>query len=351
MRTKLSFLLCLLLLFNQAALAENGKTVFIFYYGWYANPFYDDEWLHWQEFNHNPPWDIASSFYPKLGSYSSADVAVLDQHMKWIESAGIDVLIYSWWGQDDLTDRNTRLVLDAASDHNLKLSFLIEPYLGRTTRSICEDIEYLHREFGNHPAIFRVSRPTEYGNNPRLRSMIFVYAPEYPDHELMMLADQIHDSEYDSILLLHSTDVSAVDRTHADGIFAYEAYQSLMHFYEGIAGAAVKKNVIFIPCVSPGFNINRTLGSRSQIFRPRRNGQTYDLWWEKVLISDTDFVSIISFNEWHEGTQIEPAIKAKLFPNSYLSYNDAFGKKGVPAEKSYLWRTRYWIHLFHQTNL
>lgn len=350
MRTKLSVLVCLLLWLAQAAAAENGKTVFIFYYGWYANPFYDDEWLHWQESSHTPPWDIASSFYPKLGSYSSTDGFVLNQHMKWIAEAGIDVVIYSWWGREDRTDTNARLVLDAAADHNLKVSFLIEPYLARTTRTMCEDVEYLHREFGNHPAIFRLSRPTRYGMNPRMRSMILVYAPEYPDHELMALSDQIHESEYDSLLLLHSTDVSSVDRTHADGIFAYEAYQPLMHFYEGIAGAALKKNVIFIPCVSPGFNINRTLGTRSQVFRPRRNGQTYDLWWEKALVSETDFVSIISFNEWHEGTQIEPAVKPKVFPRSYLSYDNAFGEKGIPAEKSYLSRTKYWIHLFHQVN-
>jgi hypothetical protein len=105
-----------------------------------------------------------------------------------------------------------------------------------------------------------------------------------------------------------------------------------------------------MPSVSPGFNKNRTIGSRSEIFRPRKNGLTYDRWWEKALVSGADLISIISFNEWHEGTQIEPAVKARLFQNTYLSYEGAFGKKGEAAEKSYLARTRFWIRLFHQLN-
>jgi hypothetical protein len=47
--------------------------------------------------NHTPPNDVASIFYPQLGPYSSRDPTVIDRHMKWISSAGIDVLAVSWY--------------------------------------------------------------------------------------------------------------------------------------------------------------------------------------------------------------------------------------------------------------
>jgi glycoprotein endo-alpha-1,2-mannosidase len=47
--------------------------------------------------NHTPPDDIASIFYPQLGPYSSRDPDIIDKHMKWISSAGIDVIAVSWY--------------------------------------------------------------------------------------------------------------------------------------------------------------------------------------------------------------------------------------------------------------
>lgn len=50
--------------------------------------------------NHTPPNDVASMFYPQLGPYSSRDPAIIDKHMKWISSAGIDVIAVSWYPVD-----------------------------------------------------------------------------------------------------------------------------------------------------------------------------------------------------------------------------------------------------------
>src|SRR6185295_9615643 len=98
------FVLCLLLL--PALLnAQGEKLAFIYYYGWYGNPDWDSGWQHWQEYDHRPPRDISSAFYPRLGPYSSGSPAILEQHIRWIAGANVNVIIYSWWGRDDLTDR------------------------------------------------------------------------------------------------------------------------------------------------------------------------------------------------------------------------------------------------------
>ncbi len=266
--------------------------------------------------------------------------------MLWIDRMGIQVLIYSWWGRDDDTNYNADSVFDAAAKYGLKVAFLIEPYLGRTPRRICDDTHYLENRFGKHSAFLQMRWPNK--PHPQLRSMFFIYDPDYADNSLRNIVTNLHDTDENPIVLLQSTDASLLDRTGADGIFAYEAYQPIERLYPGIANEVRKRGGIFIPSVSPGFNINRTFGERSQMQRLRRNGKNYDDWWEAVLASDSNYVAVLSFNEWHEGTQIEPAVRMAMPVKGYLNYEGAYGKKGEDAEKSYLRRTARWIQLFLQ---
>lgn len=343
------FLLILLLLPSLAA-ADDAKLAFIYYYGWYGNPAFEGQWLHWNEYDHQPPMDLSSAYYPKLGAYSSQDPVILEQHIRWIAGANVNVLIYSWWGKGDPTDTGAKQVLDLAADYALKVAFLIEPYPDRTIQSICDDIEYLNDKFGRHPAFLKLSRKTE-GNSSARRAVFFVYQPDmYTERQMEKLATGVHATSGNPILLLQSTDISLAQATGADGLFAYEAYQNLQHFYQGLVETAKKAGVMFVPCVSPGFNINRTMHKTSHTYRPRSLGRTYDEWWERVIAADADFVAIISFNEWHEGTQIEPAVPLRLIHENYLSYQGAYGKQGTAAEQSFLRRTARWIELFQKLN-
>lgn len=77
--------------------------VHIFYYLWYGSPGVDNKYIHWDHVlvphwdpkiaashaqgRHTPPEDIASSFYPELGPYSSRDPKVLESHMAQIEAS------------------------------------------------------------------------------------------------------------------------------------------------------------------------------------------------------------------------------------------------------------------------
>jgi hypothetical protein len=72
--------------------------------------------------------------------------------------------------------------------------------------------------------------------------------------------------------------------------------------------------------------------------------------WRMAIASGADRVTITSFNEWHEGTQIEPAVPRHLARYRYLSYEGAWGLHGAAAEYAYLTRTRYWSDLFRKTS-
>jgi hypothetical protein len=69
--------------------------------------------------------------------------------------------------------------------------------------------------------------------------------------------------------------------------------------------------------------------------------------WRAAIIARPDLITITSFNEWHEGTQIEPAAPpARRAGYLYLGYEGAWGLHGVAAETSYLDRTAYWSKIF-----
>jgi hypothetical protein len=64
--------------------------------------------------------------------------------------------------------------------------------------------------------------------------------------------------------------------------------------------------------------------------------------WNAALHAGADMVTITSYNEWGEGTQIEPAGHG----GRYESYDGAYGLHGTAARRAYLMRTAYWTSRF-----
>ena len=73
--------------------------------------------------------------------------------------------------------------------------------------------------------------------------------------------------------------------------------------------------------------------------RDREEGRYYDRMFETALASSPRWIGITSFNEWHEGTQIEPAIPKSIPGFNYVDYSP-FGPE------HYLDRTRFWVNCF-----
>jgi glycoprotein endo-alpha-1,2-mannosidase len=323
-----------------------SSTVFMYYYSWYSAPPRSSTYGHWDGGGgFKAPNDIDSNFYPALGAYDSFNTQVINQHMKWIKSAGADALILSWWGQADPTDTNTKAVMDAAAANGLKVSFMIEPYNGRTNASIISDVKYIYSNYGNHPAFLRVSRPTisnSYNADPR--GIFFLYTPPI-DSTMPAAIDPIRGTSNDAILLgrmddswLYSDTIvsKVIAATHLDGLFNYSVTQPDSTPFPR------SNDYILTYATEPGFDNSRAQPSSPTIIS-RQNGAFYDNLWTEMVREKPEAVSVISFNEWHEGTQIEPTTPHTYNGFTYSNFEGAYGLTGTDASTAYMNRTASWV--------
>lgn len=84
--------------------------------------------------------------------------------------------------------------------------------------------------------------------------------------------------------------------------------------------------------------------------KERGDGRYYDFMWKEAIAVKPRLVSITSFNEWHEGTQIEPALDEKTVHVRYLlgrKISGEFTYKSYGGDPYwYLTRTRKWVNQF-----
>ncbi|HUI90557.1 MAG TPA: hypothetical protein VLX61_17705 [Anaerolineales bacterium] len=332
---------------------DPSYKVAAFYYPWYGNPKFDGQWIHWEETHFNPPQDISSDYYPEMGAYSSHDPAVVAQHMAWLREAGIGVIIVSWWGPGTYEDSGLPLILQTADHYGIKVAFHIEPYDGRTADSLISDIKYIYQRYGSSPAFFRSTSTTHYSPGRQPKGMFFVWCIEsigtcgaqsaQADYWQKAM-DEIHALPDSALVIANTLQGSWIDGGHFDGLYNY----ATLHLeQEGGFNwtRSLPPDSLYIPSVIPGFSAKR-VGDPADTFVPRDDGATFNDQWAAALGTgiQPDMVTITSFNEWHEGTMIEPPALGANDGKGY-SYAD-FGK--LPPD-GYLTLSHQWIQKYLNT--
>jgi hypothetical protein len=323
---------------GAAELVAASTDVHFFYYPWYGSPSVYGSWRHWQQGDHTPPLDIGSDFYPTLGAYDAGDSAAVAQHMAWIRQAGVGVVATTWWGQGSYEDQRVPLLLDTAAQYGVKVAWHLEPYTGRTAASTVADIQYINASYGTHPAFYR---DAAHGNRPAFYVFNSLLITDWSALAQVNTAN---------IVLTQTTDVSKA--TYFGGLYNY-AVGTNFTGWKGIADWCRANGRIWAPSVGPGYTDQRAKPGNTSPDLARGDGATYDQIWSSALSATNggppDWVSITSFNEWHEGTMIEPASSTPPAGIDYLTYVGAYGKTGAAAETAYLDRTLYWVQQFTGT--
>jgi glycoprotein endo-alpha-1,2-mannosidase len=304
---------------TQSAEEEPNYNVHIFYYQWYGSLAKDGAWHHWNEKGHTPAADIATNYFPLLGPYSSIDRAVLRQHMRWIKSSRGGVLCLSFWGRQSYTDLRIPVVMDVAQQYGLKVTFHLASYRWRR-QTFVEDILYLLEQYGDHPAFYRTEdrRPLFYIYSSTLSEN----SPDYiADDEWAFMLDQLRsDKESTSIFIGNTSDLGRAVNSSFDGIYTYGAFHNIK-VWKSIGIEAQRKGLLWCPSISPGYidvKAKEYVDEKTRVM-PRKVGERYLETAEAAIDSGADILTITSFNEFHEGTQIEP-VMVWLESPGYMSY-------------------------------
>ena len=329
-----------------------SERVATFYYPWYRNVSMDGVWGHWHEPDFQPPTDISSDYYPELGAYSSVDPATVAQHFSWLREAGVGLIISSWWGQGSLEDQAASLLLEMAAIYDVRVAFHIEPYAGRTADRLLEDVQYLYARYGLHPAFYRTKASSRWSTDDRPKGLFFVWSIESPDTDSdpvqasywSAAMDRIHGLPEGGLVIANTTRGDWIDGGHFDGLYNY----ATLNLEEGQGfgwSRTLPPEAWYVPSVIPGFSARR-IGYPQDTWVPRNDGATYDDQWTSALGTGVEpaMVAITSFNEWHEGTQIEPAEVGAL-----NSRGEPYADYGVLSPTGYLAKTQEWVDLFLNT--
>jgi hypothetical protein len=312
-----------------AAPVPAGPGTAIFYYPWHANPAVDGEWRHWSQGGHQPPEDIGSEYYPVRGAYSNADPAVVADDMATIAAMGLDTVVVSWWGTGSYEDARLPAVAAEARLAGLAVGAVLEPYPGRSPARAAGDLGYLeahgirdvyvYEVLGEDMAAWRTATHAR----PGLR--IFAQGS-------------------DTWGMRSGALVERASRGGFDGVFTYDPLGYGPPDYAQVCAQARARGLLCAPSVAPGFEAVRATGRAAA--RPRAGGETFDRHWEGALYAAPDVVTVTSWNEWHEGTQVEPARPRQCLTGGgwcYLDYEGAYGRTGAAAPRAYLERTAHWV--------
>jgi Glycosyl hydrolase family 99/Bacterial Ig domain len=287
-----------------------SRTMLAFYYPWYGVPSGPSRrWVHWDPVKRN------YTHTPSLGLYDSKDPQVIRQHVEWALTAGIDGFISSWWGQNTFEDQAFRELLKVAEAMGFQVTVYYETAANK--EQVLRDFRYLLDRYGNSPAFLKWQG----------KPVIFVYG--------RVTGGQIPLLDWDWVFgALQAEGRAAVFIGDGltpelayffDGIHTYnvagQAPRQVRTQYLSAASLAKKQGRLFAGTVIPGYDdtINRKPGLKVD----RRNGALYRELWQTVLDAKADWVLITSFNEWHEGTEIEPS---QEYGEQYLGLTAEFAR-------------------------
>ena len=335
---------------------RDPRRHFVFdYYPWYAA----DPFRHWTQWDRVPPVDLAANTMPLLGAYDSRSRAVVERHARWIAESGVGVINVSWWGQGSFSDRAVPLVMDVMADHDIHVTFHLEPYsLDRVTR-FPEDVMYLVRQFGERRRwdCFFFHERADGSQGPVFKLFnttlpqriedchgVFQDLPGYvPDSEWRREADRLRETlrgAFDHLTLLSgSWDAKRAAAAGLDGISVYDPAEAPERWLDH-ALVASRAGMVFSFPINPGLDeIARRVVEPESCYTPRPFlPPAPDLDWSRAedreraralaerrteetlqgnLLLQTHpwlgnvgkgffLAHITSFNEWHEGHQYEP---------------------------------------------
>ena len=273
--------------------AQGPRLVLAFYYTW---------------FDENT-WTPSKVPDMPVQPYVSREPAVMDRHIAQAQAAGIDAFVVSWYGPGgkNPTETNFAAMLDVAAARGFKLALDVEvtsPFAASGSAGTAQMLRHALATHANHPAYLRVDgKPVFFfWRQQRYSTATWQSIRDQvdPTHSSIWIAEGI-DMSYQAVFDGHHlysvtwnppSDVAYTDAKFSRWVQAErERYGSYRYW---------------VATVMPGYNDTRT-GRSNAFVRGREDGAYYVQTWQAAIASNPDWIIITSFNEWPEGTYIEPS--------------------------------------------
>src|SRR5438067_9857703 len=204
------------------------------------------------------------------------------------EPQALPVSFASWWGQDSFEDRGVPLLLDAAAKHGLAVSAYYEKIGGEDAASrkaaAIADLSYLLARYAQHKAWLRADG----------KPVVFVYG---------RALHQLSPAEWQEV-------IAQVRRDNPGGVPL--GADALDPKYVGVFDGASTYNITGQTQHKTPPQIRDWAGACRLSEDPvtdRWGGETYRVLWQEAVAAAPDYVLITSWNEWHEGSEIEPSVE------------------------------------------
>jgi len=281
--------------------------VLVHYMPWFETKAVSGHWgWHWTMNHFDGDHAIASRYRPIIGAYDSSDPDALECQTLQMKIAGIDGVVIDWYGTKDLYDygiihRNAQRLVEACTKAGLKFCIMLEdqvvPNLVKAGKSTPDEyaksaMDWLDSKWFNRPNYIR------WDGKP----VLLLFGPQYyKDDDLgTVLGRKI------SLLTEHNRRGSAV------GGFGWpepqvgneESGKHLLAF-----DARAREWPVSMSVAYPRFeDIYKQAGvgpGYGEILD--RDGATFRETFTMAEGAGTPFLQIATWNDWGEGTQIEPS--------------------------------------------
>jgi hypothetical protein len=299
----------------SAAASSNGRPVLAFYYPWYSVS----------------TWNPAQMSDLPTIKYNSSDDATIARQLNWAITAGLTGFISSWWGPGDQTDTNFAKLLAHAASTQASTGYHFDSTIYFESDAPSEssigqmetNLRYVINKYSNNANFFHwQGKPVIFfwdplGHGRTLATWATIRNQVDPNHQTIWSAEGVDLTllnVFDGIHLfsgaywgLQQGDITAVDQGFRAKIDAYNQ--------------AHNTQKIWAAGIIPGYNDTRVPGRTGTYIVARNNGATYSASWEGAIASNPDLITITSFNEWFEGSMIEPSV---TYGTLYLNLTQQF---------------------------
>jgi hypothetical protein len=280
----------------QVAQAAASKLVLAVYYPWYETS----------------NWSASKMSALPLNSYSSDDPATTARQVQEAHDAGINAFVSSWSGPDGRIDNNFATLLDVAEkrgDFKAAVYFETGQNMLQGRDNVIKYLAYVRDHYmgrpgylrsNGHPVVFFWAQQAA----GSLNDWQFIRAQVDPGHNQIWIAegDKSAMGWLDTFDGLHDYGAAKWVNPPTRAGFANwdKSMAALVADYNHNHGS----NKLWVAGVQPGYDDSRIRSGNP--VRPRNNGQYYNASFDGAIDANPDWIVIVTYNEWFEGSQIEP---------------------------------------------